>query len=143
MELRISLLEDAIILEPAFSQDFRRPAKGIPDMGCIMGVRADGDDFPSQLPIALQRVHAGMEIPHPFLDSAGVQLDAFALVQQFFQNIVEDVAVCRIRISFVLSRRIAHRIVQMPIENFRIFSSVDWKYSPKASSLLRPWKKSG
>lgn len=115
MKLRAALLEDAVVPEAAFFQHVGGALEVCGDIVRVVGVRAYGDDLPAQLPIPLQRAHAGVEIPHSVLQAAGVQLDAFPLVQQKLQNLVQDVPIELIGISPVLFRRVADHIIQMPV----------------------------
>ena len=79
VKLRAALFEDAVVPEAAFFQHVGGALEVCGDIVRVVGVRAYGDDLPAQLPIPLQRAHAGVEIPHSVLQAAGVQLDAFPL----------------------------------------------------------------
>lgn len=61
------------------------------NMVCIMGITADGDDFPAKLPVSFQNAHAGVEIPHPLADTACIQLNSLSLFQNLKQNGIQDI----------------------------------------------------
>lgn len=64
MEFRRPLFKNAEIAEAAFPQNLGGPLKMRADILGVVGIGAHGDNFPAQLPVALQQAHAGMKVAH-------------------------------------------------------------------------------
>ena len=65
-----------------------------------MGVGADRNDFAAQFFVASQDGGAGIGFPQAVKESAGVELDSFAVLKQFGQDLVEYILILFIGIPW-------------------------------------------
>ena len=76
-------------------------------------VAADGDELAAEVMVALQYFTARVRLAKAVFQAAGVQLQAFAAIDQPVQDWIDVVGVAPVRVFPVAVRAVAHDVVEM------------------------------